>query len=175
MARINPCGSQSAIRWNAGGQVHYLDLNDLVSTLPPYQVLCSQVGQGINDAGDVVGIVHVRFVSGDSENIAFISTSNGLQAIGELPFGPFQGNRSSTEAHDINNEDEVVGMSNGHAFVWKPNGVMTDLHTVLDASGIGWTLVSAYAINDAGQIVGYGQFNGKNRAFLLTPTRIFPQ
>ena len=47
------------------------------------------------------------------------------------------------------------------------SGVMTDLNTVLNASGVGWTLESAEGINDSGQIVGYGLIGGVQHAFLL--------
>jgi probable HAF family extracellular repeat protein len=33
-------------------------------------------------------------------------------------------------------------------------------------------LLSAEGINDRGQIVGYGSFDGQTRAFLLTPTAV---
>jgi hypothetical protein len=46
---------------------------------------------------------------------------------------------------------------------------MTDLNTVLDASGAGWTLNYAAAIDDSGQIVGYGTIGGNMHAFLLNP------
>ncbi len=49
---------------------------------------------------------------------------------------------------------------------------MADLNTMVpDAPG--WTLVAAAAINDKGQIVGFGVYNGVGRAFLLTPAQ-FP-
>jgi len=34
--------------------------------------------------------------------------------------------------------------------------------------GTGWQLDYAFAINDAGDIVGYGLFNGQVRGFLMT-------
>jgi hypothetical protein len=43
---------------------------------------------------------------------------------------------------------------------------MIDLNSLLPA-GSGWVLESADAINDAGQIVGYGSFNGVYESFLL--------
>jgi hypothetical protein len=47
---------------------------------------------------------------------------------------------------------------------------MRDLNTLLDASGIGWSLREAFAINNAGQIVGLGRNPaGQDRGFLLTP------
>ena len=45
---------------------------------------------------------------------------------------------------------------------------MVDLNTLLPADS-GWVLLSANAINDAGQIVGEGTLDGEPRAFLLTP------
>jgi probable HAF family extracellular repeat protein len=48
--------------------------------------------------------------------------------------------------------------------------VITDLNTLLDPSGAGWTLFWAYAINGPGQIVGFGtNALGQTHAFLLTP------
>jgi probable HAF family extracellular repeat protein len=45
---------------------------------------------------------------------------------------------------------------------------MQDLNKLISA-GSGWGLSTAYSINDAGQIVGYGTHNKQQRAFLLTP------
>jgi probable HAF family extracellular repeat protein len=45
---------------------------------------------------------------------------------------------------------------------------MTDLNHLIDPS-MGWQLMDAFDINDAGQIVGAGQINGETHAFLLTP------
>ena len=46
---------------------------------------------------------------------------------------------------------------------------MFELQSLLDASGAGWTLTSATAINNRGQIVGTGLHNGQPRGFLMTP------
>jgi probable HAF family extracellular repeat protein len=45
---------------------------------------------------------------------------------------------------------------------------MLDLNDLIGPGG-GWTLVDARAINDAGQITGYGTVGNETRAFLLTP------
>jgi hypothetical protein len=45
---------------------------------------------------------------------------------------------------------------------------MYDLNTLI-RDGSGWQLEEAAAINDLGQIVGYGYYDGEKRAFLLTP------
>lgn len=54
-----------------------------------------------------------------------------------------------------------------HAFLWQ-GGVMSDLNDLIPTNS-DWELTEATSINDAGQIVGAGRFNGQNRAYLLTP------
>jgi probable HAF family extracellular repeat protein len=77
-----------------------------------------------------------------------------------------------TYAMGINMSGEVVGYAeNGltyqqAAFLYS-NGVMIKLNSLLPA-GSGWTLKAATAINDSGQIVGYGiNPEGQTDAFLL--------
>ena len=55
-----------------------------------------------------------------------------------------------------------------HAFLYS-SGVMTDLNTLLDSSGTGWTLTDAQGINDSGWIAASGFFGGQQRAVLLVP------
>jgi probable HAF family extracellular repeat protein len=82
-----------------------------------------------------------------------------LGALGVLGSGGY----SNTRASDINASSQVVGQSNGHAFLWQ-NGIMTDLGSL--GGGYG----SAAAINDVGQIVGSSYASdGANHGFLLTP------
>jgi hypothetical protein len=45
---------------------------------------------------------------------------------------------------------------------------MLDLNDLIPA-GSGFTLQAARGINDAGQIAGFGTFDGATHAFLLTP------
>ena len=54
-------------------------------------------------------------------------------------------------------------------FLWQ-NGVMTDLNTLTPPSSPLFIL-EAFAINDRGQIAGWGALlsNGQTRGFLLTP------
>ena len=54
-----------------------------------------------------------------------------------------------------------------HAFIYK-NGVMTDLNNLIDAES-GWSLAFAIDINENGQIVGAGNYNGALHAYLLMP------
>ena len=53
--------------------------------------------------------------------------------------------------------------------IWR-DGAVFALQDLLDpASGAGWTLTGAAAINNLGQIAGSATFNGQTRAVLLTP------
>jgi probable HAF family extracellular repeat protein len=73
-------------------------------------------------------------------------------------------------ADGINNLGQVVGSGgpNYDPFIWQ-NGVMTDLTTLIDPP-LDWTWLYPTAINDAGQIVGYGTNpSGKRHPFLLNP------
>jgi probable HAF family extracellular repeat protein len=87
-----------------------------------------------------------------------------------------------TSANAINNAGEVVGFSylSGldphaplHATIWDGTTPI-DLNSVLDQSGIGWTLEDAQGINSRGQIVGYGIYGGQTLGFLLTPVSDVP-
>jgi probable HAF family extracellular repeat protein len=54
-----------------------------------------------------------------------------------------------------------------HAYL-DNNGTMTDLNSLIDPH-LGWTLETATAINDNGQIVGWGtNASGQTEAFLLS-------
>jgi probable HAF family extracellular repeat protein len=77
-------------------------------------------------------------------------------------------------AFGINNSGQAVGYAyapagtaSQHAFL-HTNGVTVDLNTLIPANS-GWTLTSANAINDLGQIAGNGQINGQVHAFRLDP------
>ncbi len=114
----------------------------------------SSDANGINDAGMVAGRYNFR---------AFINTNDGdMLDLGKL-FNP-----GYTYATDINNANQTVGSSASHAFIYE-DGAMLDLNLLIDPLE-GWTLIEASAINDVGQIVGYGiNPDGFERAFLLNP------
>jgi probable HAF family extracellular repeat protein len=92
-----------------------------------------------------------------------------------LDLGTLSGGFSA--ALDINNRGQIVGDSNNRAFLYQ-DGSMYDLNSLIDPSS-GWVLESASAINDSGQIVGYGINSlGQEHAFLLSqipePTMLLP-
>jgi len=88
--------------------------------------------------------------------------------------GTFGGNNSGAGSAP-NASGDFVGWAEvpggiSHGFLYT-GGIMKDLNGILDASGAGWTLSVASAINDSSWITGYGIAPGGNtRGFLLTPT-----
>ncbi|HWY81019.1 MAG TPA: hypothetical protein VNY10_03600 [Roseiarcus sp.] len=73
----------------------------------------------------------------------------------------------------INDKGVAVGSCSENNFVETERAFLydgnktTDLNTLIDAPG--WLLREANAINNFGQIAGFGIFNGAGAAFLLTP------
>ncbi len=115
----------------------------------------------LNDLGHVIGD---SSLAGDTEYHGFIFRDGAMQDLGTLG-GHFSG------AWAINGLGQVVGVSSNanfqmRAFLWQ-NGTMTDLNTLLPAHS-GWELTGAFFINDNGQIVGNGLYQGQPSWFLLS-------
>jgi probable HAF family extracellular repeat protein len=124
----------------------------------------SSRGFAINDAGYVVGDSIID-ASGNQRvflwhNGVFMNLGTAAGAI-------------SVDGGNLNNLNQVVGTLGfgagliNHGFLWS-NGVMTDENNLLPANS-GWVLRDAQAINDLGQIVGFGDINGQEHAYLLSP------
>lgn len=121
----------------------------------------------INNQGQVVG---QSDLPGDNFHDPFLWQNGVMIDLGNLPGLP------NGQAVGINNRGQVVGFSqdaNGDensavAVLWE-NGTISDLNTLIPA-GSPLFLMEATAINDRGQIAGFGQFpNGEHLGFLLTP------
>ncbi len=143
---------------------------------------------GINNAGQIVGRAETA-----SGNLHAFRWQNGVmtdlgpgqamaindlgQAVGTsqiaLPmlFGAGPLDQESGMALDINNLGQAVGFrTSGWAMLYT-GGEAIHLNNEIPA-GSGWNLERATGINDAGQIVGFGDSpNGFEHGFLLTPTR----
>lgn len=120
---------------------------------------------GVNDAGRIVGSAEVPVAPGglDQER-AFVY---------DLPGGPLREPLNQPSRFlGVNGLGDAVGSylsmtrSSDGAILWR-DGMLVDLtKAVGDPS---WVLVEATAINDCGQIVGWGTHGTEQRAFLLTP------
>lgn len=127
--------------------------------------------EGLSDNGTIVGSMMARG-NGDSSSQGFIWANGSTYGIGTL------GGRNSV-AFAVNNYNMVVGTAatrpvhlfgpDGarHAFLWQ-RGRMVDLNSITDDNEH-WLLESANAVNNVGQIAGFGKLNGAGHAFLLTP------
>jgi probable HAF family extracellular repeat protein len=147
-------GARHAFLWTPG--VGMRDLGVLAEGL-------GSVARGINDRGEVVGqsTLPIPAIPRNPETHAFLWTpAGGMQDLGALG-----GELTSSVAYDINNAGQVVGRSYSadriippdpgsdpeyfsHAFLWAPGQGMKDLGALASGYAV------AYAINDAGLVVG---------------------
>jgi probable HAF family extracellular repeat protein len=125
---------------------------------------------GVNDLRQVCGTMRSR---SKTPNLAFVWQEGTLTELGNVAGG------HGAIANAINNAGVVVGevqrtsarqgtLATPCAFVWLEGG-MHDMNELLDAGAHGWELLSAADINNRGQIVGQGRYNGVERAFIATP------
>ncbi|MFN7944303.1 MAG: hypothetical protein U0Z53_03050 [Blastocatellia bacterium] len=73
--------------------------------------------------------------------------------------------------YSINSAGQAVGLG-GKPFLWQ-NGVVTDLNLLVPQNS-DWIPASATAINDSGQIAGWGMHEGNLRAFVMTRPPAMP-
>lgn len=154
-----------AFLWPAVGG--YRDLGDLPGGLD----LGTAVP--INGRGDIAGDAMVEPDSG-------VPNSAGQRAVRYLSDGRIvelgvPPGMSDSGVFDMNDLGDVVGRGRLGAFdglvaiLWTSQGEMLDLNDYLDESSRGWTLLSANAINNFGQIVVSGRVDGRYTSALLTP------
>lgn len=115
----------------------------------------------ISELGQIIG--H-SFTSGDGEDHAFLHAGGAMQDLGTL-------GGTYSLPYALNNRGQVVGdatdaSENTLPFLWQ-NGTMADLNSLLPPNSQ-WQLFAALCINDAGQILGYGLYQGSFAWYLMT-------
>lgn len=143
-----------AFRWQGGS---FVDLG----VLPGF---AHSFGWAINAAGQVTG--NSTSASGNSEQLFRSIDGGGLQNLG--------GTGEHNVAWGINASGQVVGTRGNtqrRAILYTDEGGLQDLDTLIDPS-LGWVLLGASDINDAGQIVGeaFNNFTGLTHAVRLQPS-----
>jgi probable HAF family extracellular repeat protein len=121
------------------------------------------VAFAINDSGIIVG-------NADTSSGRHAVLWNNKGRIRDL--GTFRGGGGGT-AFGVNDLDQIVGYlttssNDRHAFIWSRKTGIQDLNDLIPANS-GWVLVWGSAINNVGQITGWGTINGENHAYLLIP------
>jgi probable HAF family extracellular repeat protein len=122
----------------------------------------SSNARGINQKGHIVG--NAQDASGT--NLPFLHDGQTMTALPACE-------GLETHAIDINENDQVVGagfenLPYGRQAILIEQGHCYALQSLLDSSGAGWNLSLAYAVNDAGTIVGFGEYQGESRGFIAT-------
>ena len=119
--------------------------------------------QDINNIGQIAGSSRI---SQGGQFQACVYLNGVITHLGTL------GEESGAVA--INDSGVVVGHSRvsgeERPFLWE-SGVMIDLNTLLEPNS-GWLLTLVRGINNSGQIVGDGFFNGLPRGFILEPQSV---
>ncbi|PSB34875.1 HAF repeat-containing PEP-CTERM protein [Chlorogloea sp. CCALA 695] len=131
----------------------------------PLLYLYGTTASDINDSGNIVGSSSNSL----SNDVEFATLWEDPTQIG-VSLGSLGGNFS--KALGVNNSQQIVGdstlsgESTQHAFLWE-DGEILDLNSLVDPS-VGWELTSALEINNNGDIIGVGLYNGVQRGFIAT-------
>lgn len=130
----------------------------------------SSFGRAINVSGQVAGYADM---SGGTFH-AFRSTGNGAAILTLTDLGTLGGN---SQGFGINTTGDVVGASNGKAFLYTDAFGILDLNSDIDAASQiqfpDWILNAANGINDSGLITGFATDSSSvTHAFLLEPDAI---
>jgi hypothetical protein len=110
----------------------------------------------INRDGDV--LLNAKAQGQKLQSYLYIRTTRALINLSALPGG------AGMVAAALNNK----GLAVGSGFLYSDGTVRALASLIPPASG--WSSLVATSVNDAGQIVGQGLINGREQAFLMTPT-----
>lgn len=142
----------------------------------------NSVAYDINDSGVIVGsrihgslLAFIRWPDGtifhpsDEEALAALGVNNNNEVVGE--------GRLQAWSHPTISEDYFYAwIYNRRVYGADPvlqSGSYEDLNNLIPPNS-GWQLIEAHDINNFGQIVGSGEFQGMRKPFLLDPVRTSP-
>ncbi len=157
----NPNAASRAFIWEDGAGLQ--DLGVTSATVNNTEATA------INNSAVVVGTLNDPGKSGTTGAGFVYSSGQGMTDIGTLQPSNVPPNHLA-----INDSDVMVGYG-GSLFgpsaiaIRDSEGPWIDLTSRIDSSGLGWSFLEVTDINNAGQIVGSGIFNGDVHAFILNP------
>ena len=169
----NCCGG-AAKAINAHGEV----IGDSYDEHGQYHAFLWSVARGARNLGTRNGYSSAIAINDHGHVLIHAFSEVFLYAAGRLEpvrLSPHQ----SAQPRSLNNCDVIVGSFGPYsdaarAFIWERSRGFHDLNTRI-AAGTGWKLEQASQISDRGEIVGQGDFNGReNQGFLLVPAPAGP-
>jgi probable HAF family extracellular repeat protein len=126
----------------------------------------TSIANAINASGEIAGQSDGSSTGGHWHAVLW-DASHKVHDLGVISGGTY------SIGFALNDSGVVVGYGNlfdnaAHAMIWTAKTGMQDLNLLIPGNS-GWVLINANAINNVGQITGYGTIKGHNHAFLLTP------
>ncbi|MCC7145942.1 MAG: DUF3466 family protein [Phycisphaeraceae bacterium] len=154
-----------AVRWDAS-KTSATELGNL-GTFSSGSTTCEALA--INNLGAIVGSAS-KFDAAHafmgSRAVRWDASSSAATELGNL--GTAADGKTTCEARSLNDTGLIVGQALKYdalgnnlgnvAALWKPDTLAVDLNSLIDPSS-GWTLTSAYDINNFGWITGSGTFD----------------
>ena len=131
----------------------------------------------LNDNGIIVGVSDTDTNFFRNESLAFYYDI-ATETMNQIPEFSEVSEFTNSQALAVNDSNQVVGSAQVSASFESINAAflyqvgddsITNLNDMIDCD-LGWDLVLARDINDAGYIIGTGTLDGEVRSFMLVPT-----
>jgi hypothetical protein len=189
----------NALIWSADSGINYLGINNTAtcinnlgqvaggSEIMPTFVWSAQDSvkyiehygftwvNDINDHGELVGSTWSTLYNvKDAYVPAYWSSTGEITLIRPPEYSAIDGGLLSINKYGVAVGYFGVTGSNGPEVFLLQNGTLTYLNEILSQDS-GWVLSSAFGINDSGQIIGQGSFNGEVHSYLLSPAAPVPE